>query len=434
MSKGALYGGIAAGVVVAGALVFAALAWRPAIAEVAPGSAAAADEATLERGRQFALAGNCASCHTVPDGPGDFAGGLAVNSDFGTIYSTNITPDAETGIGAWSEEAFIRAMRKGIRRDGAHLFPAFPYDHFTKVTDEDLSALYAYLMTLEPVSYTPPETTLPAPLNWRALQGGWKLLFFRDAGAYEPDPDQSAEWNRGKYLAEGIGHCSACHSPRNSLGAEKKGDAAYSGAIVGAWYAPAINGSPDAATPWTEEELFEFLRTGASPLHGVAAGSMSEVVHAGLRALPDEDIRALSLYFADIAELPEGGAAPAELPSLLERTEGELTAEERRGEQVFRSFCVSCHFTQPDAPQANRPALAVNSAVIGPDPTMFVHVVLNGVTAEEGGLDAQMPAFRGVLSDQDVADVAAYLRAAYGGRGEWTDVADRSSEVRDATE
>lgn len=433
MSKGALYGGIAAGVVIAGALVFTALAYRPAIAEVAPGAAPAADAATLERGRQFAQAGNCASCHTVQGGPGDFAGGLPVESNFGAIYSTNITPDAETGIGTWSEEAFVRAMRKGIRRDGAHLFPAFPYDHFTKVTDQDMSALYAYLMTLAPVSYTPPENTLGAPFSWRALQGGWKLLFFRGAGAYEAEDDGSAEWNRGKYLAEGIGHCSACHTPRNALGAEKGGRAEYSGAIVGAWYAPAINGSPDAAVAWSEEELYEFLRTGASARHGVAAGSMSEVVHAGLRALPDEDVRAMAIYFADIAEAVEG-AAPADIPSLLDRQDGEMTAQERRGGQVFRSFCVSCHFTAPDAPQANRPALAVNSAVIGPDPTMFVHVVLNGVSAEEGGLDAQMPGFRGVLSDQDVADVAAYLRGAYGGRGDWPDVAERASEVRDAPE
>src|SRR5690606_29312102 len=153
------------------------------------------------------------------------------------------------------------------------------------------------------------------------------------------------------------------------------------------------------------EDLFEFLRTGASPRHGVAAGSMSEVVHAGLRALPDEDIRAMAIYFADIAEV-EPGAEPGELPSLLARSDAEMDAAAVRGGQIFRSFCVSCHFTPPDAPQANRPALAVNSAVVGPDPTMFVHVTLNGISLEEGGPDSQMPGFRGVLSDQDIADVA----------------------------
>ena len=429
MKKPVLYGGVAAGVVLVGAVVFAALAYRPAIAEMEGASAQASPE-LIERGRQFAQAGNCASCHTV-EGQADFVGGLPVNSNFGIIYSTNITPDRETGIGAWTEEAFARAMRDGVRRDGAHLFPAFPYDHFTKLTDEDISAIYAYLMTLEPAPGVQAENTLPWPLSWRALQGGWKLLFFHDGGAYEPDESQSAEWNRGKYLAEGIGHCSACHSPRNALGAERKGGAAYSGAIVGDWYAPAINGSPDAATPWTDAELFEFLRTGASPLHGVAAGSMSEVVHVGLRALPDEDIRAMSLYFADLAGLEEG-AAPAEAPSLLARSGVELGAAEVRGEQIFRSFCVSCHFTAPGAPQANRPALSVNSAVVGPDPTMFVHVVLNGVTIEEGGPEAQMPGFRGVLSDQDVADVAAYLRAAFAGGDPWDDVVAKSQELRQA--
>ncbi len=412
MRKPVLYGGIAAGVVVLGALAFAALAIRPAVAEAEPPAQGAFPAEQIERGRVLSAAGNCTSCHTTADGA-PYAGGLPVSSDFGIIYATNITPDPETGIGRWSRDAFARAMRDGVRRDGAHLFPAFPYIQFSRLTDADIDALYAYLMTeVEPVSYTPPANTLGWPFSMRGLQGGWKLMFFR-GGEFQPDPEKSAEWNRGAYLAEGIGHCSACHTPRNMLGAERGGGAAYAGATVGEWYAPAINENPDAALPWTRDDLYAFLRTGASPLHGVAAGSMSEVIHAGLRELPDSDIDALAVYFADLAGSPEAHDTSA-IPALLNPPESDLTAEQQRGGAKFRAFCVSCHFTPPESPQSTRPALAVNSAVTGPDSTIFVRVVLDGIGVNEGNIGWEMPGLRDVLTDQDVADIASYLRAVYG--------------------
>ena len=217
-----------AGVLLVAAAVFFMLARRPAIAPIElPATSTFAPE-EVARGKILASAGNCASCHTTKDGK-PFAGGLAIATPFGTMYSPNITPDAATGIGTWSKAAFARALHEGIARDGSQLFPVFPFDHFTRVTDEDVAALYAYLMTLPAVRQRPPTNTLPFPLNVRALQYGWKVLFFHP-GVYRPDPAKSETWNRGAYLAEALAHCSGCHSPRNALGAEKSGSATYAGA------------------------------------------------------------------------------------------------------------------------------------------------------------------------------------------------------------
>jgi mono/diheme cytochrome c family protein len=416
---------VAAIVVIAGGGFFA-LAWRPAIAEIEGGAAAMsflADD--VERGRVLAGAGNCASCHGA-----DLAGGRGIASDFGTIYATNITPDTEHGIGTWSFEAFSRAMKSGVRRDGAHLFPAFPYTHYAKLTDADVNGLYAYVMSQQPVATDTPATKLDGIYNWRALQGGWKLLNFK-GGAFSSDSDQTEAWNRGAYLAEGLGHCSACHSPRNAIGGELTGDRAYAGAVVDNWYAPALNAAPDARLPWTASELYAFLRQGGSPLHGSAAGTMAEVVHDGLALLPDSDIEALAAYFADL------GGAPAEIASadvaaaMSVADDVALDADQARGELIFVNYCVSCHLNREGAPSALRPELALNSAVVGPDPSTFIRIVLDGVSAADGHPDADMPGFRYILSERDVADVAAYVRAVYapGGGGDWGDVEARAREI-----
>ena len=203
------------------ALAGVGLAWRRDIAPVARAEPSSIDPALVEAGARLAAVGNCIACHTVPGGEA-FAGGLAVPTQFGTIHSTNITPDEETGIGAWSEEAFARAMHEGVDRAGRHLYPAFPYDHFTLVTPEDNRALFAYLMTRQPVSSTAPENDLAFPYNIRMALAGWKLLFL-DEGVFEPDPAKDETWNRGAYLAEGLAHCGACHTPRNALGARDQG-------------------------------------------------------------------------------------------------------------------------------------------------------------------------------------------------------------------
>ena len=226
---------------------------------------------------------------------------LPVPTPFGTIYSSNITPDAETGIGRWSEAAFRRAMRSGVDRDGQHLYPTFPYDHFTNVSDEDDRALYAYLMTRQPVRAPARENQLSFPLDQRVVIAGWKLLFLR-RGTYQPDSTKSAEWNRGAYLVEGLAHCGACHTPRNALGAERA-SAPFAGGDVDNWHAYAINAQSPAPVPWDADALFAYLRDGWHPDHGVARGPMAEVV-SNLSSVPDSDVRAIATYMAGVFGAP----------------------------------------------------------------------------------------------------------------------------------
>ena len=274
---------------------------------VAPGDcrdrasrAAAFDAALVKRGRDLAAIGNCNDCHTVRGGR-SFAGGLPVPTPFGTIFSSNITPDAETGIGRWSEAAFRRAMRSGVNREGQHLYPTFPYDHFTNVSDEDDRALYAFLMTRQPVRAPARENQLSFPFNQRFAIAGWKLLFLRH-DTYQPDPSQSAEWNRGAYLVEGLAHCGACHTPRNALGAERN-SAQFAGGDVDNWHAYALNDQSHAPVPWDADALFAYLRDGWHPDHGTARGPMAEVV-SNLSSVPSSDVRAIAVYMAGVSGTP----------------------------------------------------------------------------------------------------------------------------------
>src|SRR5580700_5121826 len=227
-----------AGLLIAGAAAAISLTCRPAFAAVDPPAPQSFDANLVKRGRELAAIGNCNDCHTVRGGQ-SFAGGLPVPTPFGTIYSSNITPDPETGIGRWSEAAFQRAMRSGVNREGQHLYPTFPYDHFTNVSDQDDAALYAFLMTRPAIHAPARENQLPFPLDQRVVVAGWKLLFLRP-GSFQPDPSKSAEFNRGGYLVEGLAHCGACHTPRNPLGAERA-NASFAGGNVDNWKAYALN-------------------------------------------------------------------------------------------------------------------------------------------------------------------------------------------------
>jgi nicotinate dehydrogenase subunit B len=231
------------------------------------------------------------------------AGGRPMETPFGVIYSTNITPDVETGIGNWSYPAFERAMREGIHRDGRQLYPAFPYPHFARVTDADLQALYAYLMAQSPVRAETPKNALAFPFNLRPLMAGWNALFHQP-DVFQADATKSAMWNRGAYLVEGLGHCGACHSPRNELGAEIA-TRYLAGGFAEGWEAPALTSLSRAPIPWSEAELYAYLRTGESRFHGVAAGPMAPVVKE-LKALPDQDIRAMAVYLGSFNETPIG--------------------------------------------------------------------------------------------------------------------------------
>jgi mono/diheme cytochrome c family protein len=410
-----------------GLLGFGALTWRPAITPIAPPPPGSFAAELVAKGEALAGGGYCAECHTAKGGQ-RFAGGYAMATPFGVVYSTNITPDPETGIGTWSEVAFARAMHEGVARDGSHLFPAFPYDHFTKVSDDDVKAIYAYLMTLPPVTASTPANTIPFPLNIRAFQEGWKILFFR-SGRFEPVAEKSAEWNRGAYLALGLSHCGACHTPRNLLGAEKAGDA-YAGAVVDNWIAPPLTDTNPAPVPWTQEELRSYLRNGYTVLHGIAAGPMSPVVH-GLSALPEVDVKAIAAYFADIDHAGDRSASvdPAVARAMSYAPLGtgqDFDADAR----LYTIACASCHYNSGQAPLAARPDLALNSAVNLSDPNNLIEVVLHGISASEGIPGVVMPSFARALSDADIARIAAYLRRTRTNLPPWPDLDKKIAAIR----
>lgn len=414
-------------IAVAAAFVFAS---EPALDPVDRPPPNGFDEAQIARGASLAAVGNCIACHTIPGGEA-FAGGLAVPTPFGEIHSTNITPDPETGIGAWSLAAFQRSMREGVRRDGAHLYPAFPYTHYTLTTDEDIEALYAYLMTREPVSYTAPDPDLPFPLNVRPVLAGWKLLYF-DEGVFQPDPDMSDAMNRGAYLAEGLGHCGGCHTPRNWAGARIE-DAHWSGGEAEGWTAYPIDSTSPAPVPWTVEALTFYLRNGWHEAHGVSRGPMAEVT-GNLGRLPDEDIAAIAAYTAWVMGTPteeEAEAGQQLLTAVQEgrgrgqsadtQTSATLEPGADRGAAIFATACASCH-------EAGRPQpyggldFRLSTAVHAGDPQNIVNVTLFGLPPADGAASAIMPAYRGVLSDADMVALLDYMRAAYTDLPPWEDL------------
>ena len=418
--------GVGALMVVGGLLAFGALAWRPAFAPIAPPLPGSFAPALVAKGEILAGGGYCAECHTASGGQ-QFAGGFAMATPFGVIYSTNITPDPETGIGTWSETAFARAMQEGVARDGSLLFPAFPYDHFTKLSGEDVQGLYAFFMTRAPVRTQARENGLPFPFSVRYLQAGWRLLFFRP-GRFEPDAVKSAEWNRGAYLAEGLSHCGACHTPRNLLGAEKAGSA-YAGAVIDNWIAPSLTAANPTPVPWTKEELFGYLRHGFSRLHGSAAGPMAPVVH-GLSALPDQDIEALATYFADIDHAGDRLASigPAVARAMSYASPG--ISQDSADARLYTAACASCHYNSGRSPLADRPELALNSALTLPEPTNLIQVILRGIDARDGIPGVVMPGFEHALSDTDIANIAAYLRRTRTNLPPWPDLQSKIAAVR----
>ncbi len=397
------------------------------------------DPQLVSRGAHLAAIGNCNVCHTTPGGK-IFAGGLPVETPFGAIYSTNITPDLETGIGRWPEEAFQRAMRKGVGIDGRHLYPAFPYDHFTLVTDEDNKALYAYLMTRQPVANTPPANTLRFPYNIRMAVAGWKLLFFRQ-GPYEPDPNHNDVWNRGAYLGEGLAHCGACHTPRNALGAEKKGEA-YAGAPVEGWWAYAINTDSPAPVAWTQDALNDFLRRGWHEAHGLARGPMSPVA-SNLSAVPPEEVRALATYYATVLGEPsaekrqkgEALIAAARQPVVGRTTpsaDTQTTAPSNvqdPGAKIYATACATCHESGHPLPYGGL-SLDLSTAPHGPTPDNLINVTLYGLSAAPGERSSIMPGFRGSLNDAQVAALLTYIRSRFTDKPAWTNLEEQVRAAR----
>ncbi|MGG4581939.1 c-type cytochrome [Alcaligenes sp. Me129] len=427
----AWWGALAA---VATGTVLSALPWRPAIAPVGQVDTSIFSELAIERGRLVAIAGDCMVCHTAEGGTPN-AGGLGLDTPFGTIYTTNITPDKETGIGSWSYKAFERAMREGIHQDGRHLYPAFPYTAFAKISDEDMQSLYAYLMTQEPVKSEVPETKLPFPMNMRPLVAGWNLLFHRDPNAYVPDPTQTVQWNRGAYLVNSSGHCAACHSPRNMLGAERGGEANFlAGGFADNWEAPALNSLSKAPIPWTEQELYQYLRTGYSPRHGVAAGPMGPVV-AGLAELPESDVRAMAHYLSSLnpveSEQEQTHAAQAALLEQNSRSNKEVML--MPGENLFNGACAVCHDPRGGPVLFGaRPSLALNSNLHSEHPDNTIQVLMHGITRPAQPALGSMPGFKNSMNDEQMEDLLNYMRARFApDKPAWTGLKDKIATIRE---
>jgi len=410
-------------------LAVALLGWRSAIAPVVAGGTSIYTSTTLERGRQLAALGNCVGCHTAPGGVPN-AGGRAMETPFGQVISTNITPDAQTGMGLWSFSAFQRAMREGISRDGHYLYPAFPYTAFAKTTDEDLTALYAWLMAQPAVRSETAATQLAFPFNIRPLMAVWNALFHEPL-TYQPVPAQTAEWNRGAYLVNGLGHCGACHTPRNALGAERGGQAYLSGAVVDGWEAPALTALSRAPVPWTSVELFRYLRQGYSLQHGAAAGPMAPVVRE-LAVLPDDDIRAMASYLASFNQPVTQAVSEQVAKQVVQTAQNLSTAQLGPGQRLFNGACASCHH-DGDGPTllgVNVP-LGLNSKLHSERADNLIRVVLDGIRAPATREIGFMPAFRHSLDDAQIESLVAYMRSRYApGQPAWQGLPETLSRLR----
>lgn len=404
-----------AGVALAGVLGFAILAWRSEIAPLPAGSPTEApgDPDRIAAGARLALLGNCASCHTV-EGSDALTGGLPIDTPFGVIHSTNITPDRATGIGDWSLEAYVRAMREGVDREGRHLYPAFPYEYFARVSDADLADLYAWNMAQTATAARTPPNDLTFPANLRLLLAGWKLLFHSDT-RFAADTSHSEQWNDGAYLTLGLGHCGACHLPRNLLGgaAENRAD---QGGEAHDWWAPPLTAANPAPNVWTEMSLASYFETGRAPGQGVAAGPMGSVVHDSLALAPEADRAALAHYLAD--QMARSSQSPTTQVAGLGLARAALDTDRppmgstvfEDGAQLFSANCASCHHKGGPSRGRDFPDLSEITTIAGPDPRNLVQVVLWGIGPDAGSLKGYMPRFSEVLSDAQIAAIAAHLR------------------------
>jgi len=427
------------GIVLLAVVVFAILAWRPAIAPL--DSPQTFDRQLIARGAALASIGNCSACHTASGGAA-YAGGGALQTPFGLVYATNITPDPEYGIGQWSEEAFRRAMHQGVRRDGRHLYPAFPYDHFTKLSDDDVRAIYAFLMTRAPVHAANQRNALSFPFNIRPLVAGWKLLFFKE-GRFEPDEGRSAELNRGAYLVEALAHCGACHTPRNALGAVKR-DQTFSGGEAEGWHAPALNADSTTPVPWTEGQLQTYLQRGFVFPHGVAAGPMQTVTNS-LAGAPESDVKAIATYVENVL-VPATAGRRQHAEELLARLRQEQqegatnpttgTIGAGRGaandddSSLYVGSCAICHEPTGQRFSAHGISLSLSKVVALPDPRNLIHVILGGIEPAAGAPFASMPGFAGALTDEQVVRLAEFLRRTYSDQPPWRDVAAAVRKIR----
>ncbi|MFL9986978.1 c-type cytochrome [Paraburkholderia sediminicola] len=383
-------------------------------------STAAASSDLVKRGEYLARAGDCVACHTA-DKARPFAGGLPINTPFGTIVTPNITPDPDTGIGQWSDADFLRAMHEGIGKSGGRLYPAFPYAEYTKVTDQDVLAIRAYLNTLTPIHYAPPSNSLKFPFNQRWLMVFWNLFNF-DEGRFVPDPKQSAEWNRGAYLVQGLAHCEECHTPRNFTQGLKT-SSRFSGAVQAGWHA--YNITPDKNSGvgnWSDDELAAYLSTGTAPGRANAAGPMAEVVTDSTQYLTHEDVRSIITYLRSVPPINGGESRPRDQwgnPAVDDITALRgTTINAVNGAQLFIANCATCHNWTGQGVGASAPgaypSLIHNSAVGASDANNLAMVILHGVSRTTKQADVLMPAFGTQLTDDQVAAITNYVTKQFG--------------------
>lgn len=368
--------------------------------------------ALVQRGEYLARVGNCMACHTTQGGA-PFAGGRGIETPFGVVHSSNLTPDKAHGIGAWTSAEFWRAMHHGRSKDGRLLYPAFPYPNYTQVTREDADAIFAYLQSQPAVAEPSRAHALRFPYNTQAALGVWRALFFAP-GAAQPEATPTevtptAEYNRGAYLVNGLGHCTACHTPRNALGATSDAKAFTGGLIpVQNWYAPALNAAHEAGVKeWKTDDVVALLKTGVAP-QGSVLGPMAEVVFRSTQYLSDADARAMAVYLQALPQqehkaIAAGAAPPASALA--------------RGAKVYEQHCAQCHGDQGQGEPGAFPPLAGNRAVMLADPTNLVRVVLQGgyLPATAGNPRPHgMPPLQQFLSDEDVAAVTTFVRNSWG--------------------
>lgn len=419
---------LAAGIALTLALGGCAVMWHPAFAPGTQPNSAGFDPAAVERGRRLAAVGNCAACHTVDPGR-PYAGGLPLATPFGTVYSTNITPDLRTGIGSWSEQAFTRALREGVSRDGHLLYPAFPYDYYTHLDQDDIHALYAWLMTRPALDAPAHPNELHFPFGFRPLIGFWNMLYLKP-GPWHPDPQQNAEWNRGAYLAGTLGHCSACHTPRTRLGGTDF-KRYLDGGEAEDWYVPALNAQSPSPLPWTRGQLVAYLRTGMAEDHAAAGGPMQKVAE-NLALADPRDVEAMAAWVHGyLARAPANAARARVAGALPAPRDGDAdSARMLSGYAVYRDACARCHEAGRAATSGAALPLQQAVALYDPDPRSLIHLVRDGIEPPDGEPARWMPAFGAILTDSQTADLAAYLRRYGAGQAPWDHIEDSVRKAR----
>jgi mono/diheme cytochrome c family protein len=369
----------------------------------------------IKRGEYLAHAADCQACHTAPGGA-PFTGGFALNMPFGAIYSTNITPDKETGIGKYTDAQFLAALHKGVRADGAKLYPAMPYTSYTYMTDNDALAIKTYLFTLAPVHAPARQDQLSWPYNERGLMALWNVMFDADE-RFRPNADRNVQWNRGAYLAEAMGHCGECHTPRNlayALDNHRK----FAGALTAGWRAYNVTSDKDSGIgDWSDEDIYLYLSTGHANGHGGAAGPMGEATDMSLSYLMPDDVHALVTYLRSIPAHPSDLPRTVTTPAPASHKDGLAAGSQSRGEKIFAGACASCHDWTGVSSVTGYATLTGVRAVNDPSATNVAQTVINGVNRKTAKGKIFMPAFGAGYSDDDIATVANYVTARFGAKG-----------------